>query len=79
MTNTPQQQIDLKDTVGLETEDGNKIFQHGVLIRTISKFLIGEDEDGLIPINIFYEPKSGKIVKSSLPLILREEYKDMLL
>lgn len=68
--------VDLKNTTALETPNGGKIFQQGVVLRKVSKFVVGGNEDALLPIPVFYDPETGKIVESTLPPELREEYKD---
>ena len=77
----PQQQpnIDLKNTTSVETESGKKIWQQGALLRKVSKFVTGTDADAVMPIPVFYDPESGKILEDSLPKELREEYKDVLI
>jgi hypothetical protein len=76
----PQQQpklnIDLKNTKSIETPEGNKIFQQGVLLRSVSKFVVGAEEDAVLPVPVFYDPVSGKILESTIPAELREEYKN---
>jgi len=52
----PQQQqpklnIDLKNTKSIETPEGNKIFQQGVLLRSVSKFVVGAEEDAVLPVD----------------------------
>jgi len=79
MQNQNQPQIDLEKTSAIKTEDGSAIFQQGIILRKVSKFITGGDEDAIMPIPIFYDPKSMKILKTSVPLPLREEYKDELL
>lgn len=71
--------IDLKASKAIETEDGNVIFQQGMILRSISKFITGSDEDSILPIPIFYDPISGKILEGTIPKELREEYKDFLI
>ena len=71
--------IDLKASKGIEAEDGNVIFQQGMILRSISKFITGSDEDSILPIPIFYDPISGKILEGTIPKELREEYKDFLI
>jgi hypothetical protein len=71
--------IDLKSSTPVETPEGGKIFQQGVVLRKVSKFLIGADEDALVPLPVFYDPISGKMVKETIPVELREEYKDFLI
>jgi hypothetical protein len=41
--------------------------------------LIGADEDSLIPIPVFYDLESKKIILDTLPPDIREEYKDIAL
>ena len=72
----PQLNIDLKNTKSIETPDGNKIFQEGVLLRSVSKFVVGAEEDAVLPVPVFYDPISGKILESTIPTELREEYKN---
>jgi hypothetical protein len=72
----PQLNIDLKNTKSIETPDGNKIFQQGVLLRSVSKFVVGAEEDAVLPVPVFYDPISGKILESTIPTELREEYKN---
>jgi hypothetical protein len=68
--------IDLKASKGIEAEDGNVIFQQGMILRSISKFITGSDEDSILPIPVFYDPISQKILEGTIPKELREEYKD---
>lgn len=68
--------IDLKASKAIETEDGNVIFQQGMILRSISKFITGSDEDSILPIPVFYDPISQKILEGTIPKELREEYKD---
>ena len=79
MNPTPQTSIDLENTTGMETPEGNKIFQQGVILRRVSKFVLGAEEDGLMPIPVFFDPSTGKIVGDTLPKELREEYKDQMI
>jgi hypothetical protein len=76
MENQPQLNIDLKSTTSIETPDGNKIFQQGVLLRKVSKFVVGAKEDAVMPIPVFYDPQTNKILESTIPVELREEYKN---
>jgi hypothetical protein len=75
----PQLNIDFANTTSVEGFDGGKLFGQAVLIRKISKFLIGAEEDALVPIPVFYDLGSKKILVDSLPPELREEYKDICL
>jgi|TARA_R110000803_G_scaffold108648_4_gene176995 hypothetical protein len=82
MQNQPQQQgppIDLKNTSEMKNSEGGSVFLQGVVLRTVSKFITGTDEDALLPIPVFYDPKTRKILTGSLPKDLREELKDELI
>ena len=71
--------IDLKNTTAIKNFDGGVVFQQGVVLRTVSKFVMGTDEDALLPIPVFYDPSTKKILKSSVPKELREELADELM
>jgi hypothetical protein len=73
----PQLNIDFKNTTSVEGFDGGKLFGQAVILRKVSKFITGTDEDMLIPIPVFYDLDSRKILLDSLPLEIREEYKDI--
>tara|TARA_R110000796_G_scaffold226478_2_gene342975 strand:- start:437 stop:724 length:288 start_codon:yes stop_codon:yes gene_type:complete len=80
MQNTAQPQqpnIDLKNTTIVEGFNGSKLFGQAVVIRKISKFVAGTDEDMLMPIPVFYDLESKKILPDSLPKEIKEEYKDI--
>lgn len=79
MEQQPQLNIDLKNTSSVKCENGSPIFSQGVIMRKVSKFLIGSDVDSLLPIPVFYDPETGKILSDSIPEEIREEYKDYLL
>ena len=81
MSNNPvgQPNVKLEDTTSFETPDGNKIFQQGVLLRKVSKFVAGTDEDAVMPIPVFFCPDSKKLVGLPLPPEIRDEYKDDLI
>jgi|TARA_B110000977_G_C11016103_1_gene469539 hypothetical protein len=68
--------VDLKNTQVVETAEGNVVFQQGVILRKVSKFVVGADEDAVMPIPIFYDPISGKILKDTIPAELRKDYED---
>jgi len=74
-----QPQIDLKTTTGVKNSEGGSIFLQGVVLRKISRFVAGTDEDALLPVPVFFDPKTKKILESTLPKDLREEFKDELL
>ena len=74
-----QSPVKLEDTTSFTSPEGNKIFQQGVLIRSVSKFIAGTDEDAVMPIPIFFCPDTKKIVGLTLPPEIRDEYKDDLI
>ena len=74
-----QPQIDLKNTSGLKTSDDKSVFQQGVILRKVSKFVTGTDEDALLPIPVFFDPSTNKILLDSVPKELREELEDELI
>jgi hypothetical protein len=69
-----QPQIDLSKTTAIDTPSGGKIWQQGVVIRKISKFVVGAQEDAIVPIPVFFDPETNKILQDTLPPELREEY-----
>lgn len=72
----PQLNIDIKQTSPVMSEDGNHIFQEALILRKASKFLVGTSDDAVIPIPVFIDIKTGKIVTELLPKELREEYEE---
>ena len=66
--------IDMSKTTSVETPNGGKIWSQGVIIRKVSKFIVGADEDALIPIPVFYDNETEEILTETLPKELREEY-----
>ena len=69
--------VDLKSTTAIEGQDGNQIFQQGVLLRKVSKFVVGAEEDAVMPIPVFFDTISGKVLESTIPVDLRDEYKEI--
>jgi len=72
----PQLNIDLKNTTGMQNSEGGSVFQQGLILRKISKFIAGTTEDAILPIPVFYDPHTFKIFAEALPKELREELKD---
>ena len=77
--NQPNQQVqlnvDLKNTEKLEF-DGQVLVGEGFVLRKVSKFVTGQEEDGIMPIPVFYDVTTGKIIKETLPKDLQEDYED---
>jgi hypothetical protein len=72
-----QLNLDLSKSTALTTESGDQIFTEGIILRQISKFLSGTPEDIIIPIKVFINPKTGRILKELLPPDLRNEYEEI--
>ncbi len=69
-----QPQLDLKKTTAVTTESGSDVWQQGVILRRVSRFITNSSEDGILPIPVFYDGATGKILKDTLPPDLRDEY-----
>ena len=78
MEKQPQLNIDLKSTTGIKNSEGSSLFQSGVILRKISKFIAGTDNDAIMPIPVFFDPTNNKILGEGLPPELREELADEL-
>jgi hypothetical protein len=72
----PRLNVDLNSTRPAPSAAGNHVFTEGFVLRRISKFLTGTNEDGMIPIPCFYDVKTGEILIETLPKELREEYEE---
>ena len=55
---------------------GNVLVGEAFVLRKVSKFVTGQSEDGVMPIPVFYDLASGKILKETLPKDLQDEYED---
>jgi len=73
----PELNIDMKNTTAVEGFDGSQLFGQAFVIRKISKFVMGGSEDALLPIPVFYDLETKKILLDSIPKELRDEYKDL--
>jgi hypothetical protein len=72
----PQLNLDLKNTTGIQNSEGGSVFQQGLILRKISKFIAGTPEDAILPIPVFYDPHTFKIFAEALPKELRKELND---
>tara|TARA_S200002703_G_scaffold6189_1_gene6894 strand:- start:6256 stop:6525 length:270 start_codon:yes stop_codon:yes gene_type:complete len=78
-TPQPQVDIDLSATTAVTTDSESNtanIFQQGFILRKVSKFVANTSDDAILPIPVFYEPSTGRILADSIPEPLKEEYKD---
>ena len=69
--------IDFKNTMPVEGFDGGQLFGQAFVLRKVSKFVVGGTEDALLPIPVFYDLETKKIVLDSVPKELREEYENI--
>jgi len=74
MEQPSQPNIDLKNTTAIKSSTGNQLFAEGVILRKVSKFVSGTAEDGMLPIPVFYDVKTGEILSETLPKALRSEF-----
>ena len=72
MAKQPQMNVDLNNTESVEHKNG-KIWTQGFIIRKVSKFVAGTDEDSMMPIPVFYDSVSGEILQATLPKELRDD------
>ena len=70
----PQLNLDLNKTTPIDTPSGDKIWHTGMVLRKVSKFVTGTAEDAIVPITVFYDPKTNEILGDTLPQELRKEY-----
>jgi hypothetical protein len=70
----PQVSLDLSKTTPILTAAGGKVWHQGYLLRKVSKFVTGTADDNILPIQVFYDPETGDILKEGLP----EELKFMI-
>ena len=73
MQQQPQMNLDLSKTTAIDTPSGGKIWQQGMILRKVSKFITGTPDDAIVPIPIFYDPETGTILEDTIPQELREE------
>jgi len=76
MSNKPQMNvnIDIKNTQAITSPEGNQVFSEGVILRRVSRFISGTSEDGVIPVPVFYDVVTGKVLVELLPKELRAEF-----
>jgi uncharacterized Zn finger protein len=66
--NNSQININLEDTTELKCDScGHNVFQQGVLLRSLSRFITGSNQDSLIPISVFVCMKCGHVNDTFLP------------
>lgn len=68
--------IDIKNTQPITSPEGNQVFQEGVILRKVSRFVTGTQEDGIIPVPCCFDVVTGKVLVELLPNELRAEFED---
>ena len=68
--------IDIKNTKAITSPEGNQVFSEGVILRKVSRFVTGTSEDGVIPVPVFYDVVTGKVLVELLPKELRAEFEE---
>jgi hypothetical protein len=74
MQQMQQPQIDLAKTTIIPNGSGGEVFKQGFVLRKVSRFITGGNEDAVLPIPVFYDGATGKILKDTLPPEIREDY-----
>ena len=59
--------IDLSKTQPVLTKEGGKIWNQGFVLRKVSRFLTGDSEDRLLPVQVFYCPQTMEISREGIP------------
>lgn len=72
----PQMNVDLANTAPIKNSKGGSVLLSGVILRKVSKFVAGTDSDAVLPLPVFYDPYTFKVLEEGLPKELREELKD---
>lgn len=68
MNNQMQMNINLEDTTEIKCEKcEHNVFNQGVLLRSISRFITGTQQDGVMPIPVFYCAKCGHVNEQFMP------------
>ena len=69
-----QLKVSLDKTVPITCEEcGSLAFQEAIMLRKVSKFLTGDTQDGVLPIQTFVCAKCGHINKDFYPKELTKD------
>ena len=63
--------FDFSQTKSIETFSGKQIWKSGTILRKVPKNISKTETDVVIPIHVFYDPETGKILDNLLPPTLR--------
>jgi hypothetical protein len=72
-----QPKIDIKSAITVFSPEGNCVFSEGIILKKVSKFIVGSSEDAIVPIPCFYDIKSGKVLIELLPKEIQQEFIDL--
>ena len=60
--------LDLRKTNPLTTWSGGQLWKMGYILREV------KEEGAVVPIQVFYDPKDGRILSNTLPPEIRNQY-----
>ena len=70
--------VDIKQTTPIKDINGKiLILNEGTILRKGNRFLLGTDSDPLIPIPIYYDVETNRILLDLLPKEIRDDYEDV--
>lgn len=70
-----QPKIDITKTTSVNDANGNPVLlAEGAILRKGNRFLLGTEQDPLIPVPVMYDVNSKKICLDMIPKELRTEY-----
>ena len=77
MNNNVKLNVSLDKTTAMTCDGcGHEVFQEGMMLRKVSKFLTGNPQDGLVPIPVFMCTKCGHVNQEFLPKELQTKIND---
>ncbi len=73
MEQQPKINVNVKDTTPIECDEcKGQVFVEGLMLRKLSKFLAGTEQDAVIPIQVFACQKCGHVNNQFLPAEIKE-------
>jgi hypothetical protein len=66
--------ISLDKTTSVSCNNCNgRLFNEGIILQKVSKFISGTSQDALIPINVMYCVACKKVLEETLPIQLKNQ------
>jgi DNA-directed RNA polymerase subunit RPC12/RpoP len=65
--------ISLDKTDEIKCECGNNTFLEGMMLRKVSRFVIGSSQNAIIPISVMVCSKCGEILEETIPSQLKQQ------